>query len=96
MNYILDSNGKPVIEPDLMKWSEWFSTADRILTKTFIKEQEVSTVFLGLSSLCYGPPRLYETMVFPECDISEQYCTKEEALAGHERIVNELNSTSTE
>lgn len=27
--YTLDPDGKPVLEPDLLKWGKWFETADR-------------------------------------------------------------------
>ena len=48
----------------------------------------VSTVFLGLDHnyMPDGPPLLFETMVFPECDFCERYSTWEQAVAGHDQI----------
>jgi hypothetical protein len=51
--------------------------------------REVSTVFLGLDHgfMPGAPPIVFETMVFPECDICERYTTWDQALAGHDQIV---------
>ena len=85
--YILKDK-KPVEETDLLKWAEWFETADRVVAKTKIGEQEVSTVFLGLDhSFWGGKPLLFETMIFPECEYQERYSTWEEAEEGHKRAV---------
>jgi hypothetical protein len=52
-------------------------------------EHYVSTVFLGLDNqwLADGPPLLFETMVFPECDVCERYSTWDQAVAGHDQVV---------
>lgn len=34
--YILDENGNPIEEIDLLKWGRWFETADRHIDKTMI------------------------------------------------------------
>lgn len=50
----------------------------------------VSTVFLGLDHQWgEGPPLLFETMVFPECEDYERYATWDEAVAGHDQVVAE-------
>ncbi len=53
----------------------------------------VSTVWLGMdhSFLSYGPPRIYESLVFGgPCDGNmDRYSTRAEAEAGHERMVHE-------
>lgn len=51
--------------------------------------REVSTVFLGLDHQWMPdlPPLLFETMVFPECDVCERYSTWEQAVAQHDQIV---------
>lgn len=64
-HYILD--GKTPVKTDLMTWARWFESADnsRIVAKTAVGDQSVSTVFLGLDhSFGGGPPLLFETMIF--------------------------------
>jgi rubredoxin len=61
---------------------------------------EVSTVFLELNHGTDENPLWYETMVFPEnignheveCWYEERYETKEEAIKGHEKVVNLLKN----
>ncbi len=93
--YILDENGDPKPEYDLLKWSLWFEEngKKRILKQTKIGDDVfVSTVFLGMDySFSDEPhdPVLWETMIFvkDKGDNEERYSSKEEALEGHERIV---------
>ena len=53
----------------------------------------VSTVFLGIDHSLEeeGPPVLYESMVFADMEMqdmdTERYCTRDEAKAGHEQMV---------
>jgi hypothetical protein len=58
---------------------------------------EVSTVFLGLDHQwhAHGPPLLYETMVFRDGsgDDCVRYSTREEALAGHNKVVAECRAS---
>lgn len=71
--YILDGR-TPVEEPDVAKWNEWFTTANRTVRKDKatvtlggdpIGLVEVSTVFLGLDhAYGFGPPILFESMIF--------------------------------
>lgn len=58
--------------------------------------REVSTVFLGLDHQWMPdlPPLIFETMVFPECDICERYSTWDQAVAGHETVVREVLSVN--
>jgi hypothetical protein len=83
-------DGKPVYEPDFMKWALWMEDFNHIAMNTF-GEVQVSTVFLGTDhSYPQGNPTnpiLFETMVFggPLDQEQERYSTMEEALAGHER-----------
>ena len=90
-NYILDENGNPKLETDVMAWATWFETANRVIKETKVDESEVSTVFLGLdyNFADKGLPLLYETMVFGgrlngECN---RYPTQEMAEIGHEEMV---------
>jgi hypothetical protein len=59
-------------------------------------ERYVSTVFLGLDHgwMPGAPPLLFETMVFPECDVCERWTTWDQALAGHHQIAAAERSDS--
>ena len=88
--YIL-KNKEPVLETDLLKWASWFETADRIVAKTKVGKQEVSTVFLGLDhNFGKGKPLLFETMIFPECEYCKRYSTWQEAEEGHKKAVKKI------
>lgn len=67
-HYILDPRGEPTAVSDLMTWAQWFESSSkaRIVAQEYIGERMVSTVFLGLDYRFsgYGPPILWETMVF--------------------------------
>ena len=61
--YILE--GKTPKKADLMTWARWFENTERHVALTKHGDICVSTVFLGLDhSLDYGPPMLFETMIF--------------------------------
>jgi hypothetical protein len=92
--YILNGH-EPVEEPDLMKWGAWMQKADRQVRDTFRDSVRVSTVFLGIDHNFWdwdGPPLLFETMVFinGSGDEMERYSTWDEALRGHENMVNKI------
>lgn len=85
-HYILQ--GQFVVEePDILKWAEWFGTADRTVGRSEIQGVTVSTVFLGLDHQWGpdGPALLFETMVFGGdfSDCQARYTTWEEAERGH-------------
>lgn len=95
----VEVNGRPMIEPDLLKWAAWFEQSSkdgaRFVAKTQVGEYQVSTVFLGLDH-GFGldddePPILYETMVFKNGSNSdedcERYATRDEAQRGHDEMV---------
>ena len=92
--YIEDENGDIKPTYDLMKWGRWFEAADRHVALTEVGGGKVSTVFLGLDHRFFGdgPPLLWETMVFggPLDGRCERYCTRVEALAGHEEVVRDV------
>jgi len=93
VNYILDDDGNPVPCSDLLTWAKWFEDDPaRMVAKTKVGDQEVSTVFLGLDH-GWGTthlPVLWETLVFPECEECERYTSRADALAGHTRHVATL------
>jgi hypothetical protein len=78
-----------------------FDENDRIVKQEYIefegKKHFVSTVDLGLNHrFGAGEPLWYETMIFEGEDRQDLYCdrytTKEEALAAHEKLVEDINS----
>lgn len=95
MFYIL-SGTRPVKCLDVIAWSEWMTSANRIVDRTSLADPDygevvVSTVFLGIDhNYGFGKPQLFETMVFGgELDqlMLDRYSTWEEAEAGHEKAV---------
>ena len=95
--YILNKKGKPVLELDLIKWSEWFehNRKQRIVKQEMVGKSKVSTVFLSLD---HGwrlgkPPILWETMVFGgPLNLEQDRCsgTRKDALAMHKRMVKRV------
>lgn len=91
--YILDDNEQPVEEPDLLKWADWFETANRCLAETTIDGVRVSTVFLGIDhNFARDPdpvPVLWETMIFGgrHDGWQDRYSSADAARVGHERGV---------
>lgn len=96
-NYVLDANGDPRPEPDLLTWARWFETADRQVALDLIGEVRISTVFLGIDHNYYvdSPPILFETMIFGGRfnEWEERYATRAEALAGHNRVLALVEET---
>jgi hypothetical protein len=84
--YILDSNGNPVEENDLLTWGRWLENAPNreVGRDTTAGGAQVSTVFLGLDH-GFGRPVLWETMIFggPLDGFQARYTSLEDALAGH-------------
>ena len=93
-NYILDENGNPKVELDIMKWAEWFEVPEnRVIARDEVNGVRVSTVFLGLDHNFdgQGDPILWETMTFGKGEEQqERYTSKKEALVGHKKIVDSL------
>jgi hypothetical protein len=94
MHFIL-RDGRPVDEPDVIKWAQWMEANDReriVEQTTFSDGCMVSTVFLGLDHDFMGTGAiLYETMTFGgphgEGAIELRYRTREEAEQGHAATV---------
>lgn len=97
-NYIMDENGQVHEEPDILKWGAWYSTAERHIGDDTIGNVRISTVFLGIDhQWMNGPPLLFESMVFGgEHDgYQERYHTRDEAIAGHQRLVEMVRGESS-
>jgi hypothetical protein len=96
-HYVLDADGKtPLLEEDFMAWAEWFEKswpARRVARTDIGNVGYVSTIFLGLDHGWHQPrPVLFETMSFigqSHEDYFDRYCTWDEALVGHHRIVRQ-------
>lgn len=75
------------------EWAARYEDAEsKRVALTKVGDVEVSTVWLGLNhNYGEGPPLIFETIVFGGHDeVCERYATEEEALAGHARVVAEL------
>jgi hypothetical protein len=97
--FILNAQGEPVVETDLLVWAKWFETENRSIATDIIGTCLVSTVFLGLDHNydSRGGPVLWETMVFggpAEVDHCRRRCsgTREQAEAMHFSVVNEVKA----
>lgn len=97
-HYILTSAGEPVPCDNILVWGIWMASADadgerRIGRDTLPGDVTVSTIFLGIDRKREtGLPILFETLVMggPHDGRQRRYCTRAEALAGHQAIVAEL------
>jgi len=93
-HFILNDDGVPVVENDLVKWAIWFEEngqTRRRVGRDRIGPAEVSTVFLGLDhSFGRGSPVLWETMVFGgKLDRDQDRCAgnREQAEAMHAAMI---------
>lgn len=83
---------EPIKVADIYEWSDWFSYGERTVAKTALSNGEyVSTVFVGIDmQYGTGPPILFETLVFPACEIMWRYSTWDQAVTGHHAAVLEM------
>lgn len=92
--YILNENGEPIAEPDIMKWTQWFDKAERHVGYTTIGDSTISTVFLGVNhSFASGAPVVWETVVFcGKLNQERKLCSgsREQAEAMHARMVEKV------
>jgi hypothetical protein len=98
--YVLDDDGNPMPERDVLAWGQWFDSHSNRVALTEFRWGGVSTIFLGLDHsfnffamddpLNYKPV-LWETMIFggPLDQSQRRYTSKEEALEGHRQMVEE-------
>jgi hypothetical protein len=89
--YVLNEQGEPQPESDIVAWGQCFHSKNRILKQETIGESWISTVFLGIDhNWGEGPPVLWETMVFGGAlDQEQDRCSgsREQAEAMHARMV---------
>lgn len=93
-HYILNDD-HTVTDVPLLTWAKRFEKADRRVKTNWIKDIRVSTVFLWIDHNFSNdwPPLLFETMVFwYEDEMTKRYATRDEAVAWHDRIVEEVMS----
>lgn len=91
--YILNKDKSISPTNDIMEWAGFMDNKENslIVRKSFLGDCEISTVFLGIDHNWFGgEPHLFETMVFPDCEIMERTRTYEEAVKKHEEICREL------
>jgi len=95
IHYILNNQGEPEPEDDILRWGAWFEYDERRITRQQRWQAHngahfVSTVFLGLDhNWSDGPPILWETMVFIDGEDVEtcRYASLREAIIGHNTLV---------
>jgi hypothetical protein len=89
-HYILLPDHSVVMTNDIYAWAEMYESPDRIVDWTGNSDVYVSTVFLGIDHNfgIYGPPLLFETMVFGGAhdNYMDRYSTWNEAQEGHKRM----------
>jgi hypothetical protein len=96
--YILDDQGNPVPERDLLKWATWMEDSEHChFLKTDLGPLGwISTIFLGVDHDFFSLneeqthcPILWETMVFggPYDQEQRRYRSREDALQGHAELV---------
>jgi hypothetical protein len=92
MMYVLDEQMRPVAEPDVVRWAQWYEHFDRQVGNFNLLGVNVSTVFLGLYHRfsSHGPPLLWETMIFGGRYNHEQwrYASLRSAVRGHKHAVH--------
>lgn len=88
---------KEIVEVDLMTWARWLDGKRNRIASYNRCGVYVSTIFLGIDhSFNFDEnivPILFETMIFGEKPHNEQYryCTYQQALNSHRRIVHQLD-----
>jgi hypothetical protein len=100
--YVLDEEHNVVPCQGMKDWKErYYESSNRVVKKTFVGKQEVSTVFLGMDhgfSWIFkteeNRPVVFETMVFggKSDEFQERYCTWDEAVKGHDEVVRKLKN----
>lgn len=90
-----DRDGKPITRDE---WGKLCGDDDyRRVAIVDLGERLISTVWMGIDhNFGKGKPIIFETMVFGDAFVADDYCerysTLEEAEAGHARIVSQVRS----
>jgi hypothetical protein len=98
MYYILTDDKRVIPVDDIVKWGQWWLSANRTVEKTQTKLHWVSTVFLGIGWMIEDPPLVFETMTFDskggsetvEVDGFNRYSSWDDAVTGHRVIVRRI------
>jgi len=98
--YILNDAGEPVLENDVVKWSDWYERAIRtketkICSTVLDDDVLISTVFLALDHGFGDRTLLWETMVFGGAlDSQQERCggSREQAEAMHAKWVKKAKA----
>jgi len=97
MYYILKDK-KPIPCEDILELAEWYKSPNRFLKKDKAADYTISTIFLGidLNHQDEGDPILFETLVTTD-DLEnkveiDRYCTWEEAMNGHDRLLSKYTN----
>ena len=73
---------------------EWYTRKTGLgftVSRDEVGDHEVSTVFLAMNhGIDEKNPVLWETMVFPECDLVGRYSSYAEAVEGHRHAIEEV------
>jgi len=81
----------------VLNWGMRFQDTEQwVVKQETVGDYWVSTVFLGLDhQFGSGPPLLFESIVFigDQCGATNRYSTWDEALAGHESIVEKIKES---
>ncbi|MEM9885463.1 MAG: hypothetical protein AAF849_06190 [Bacteroidota bacterium] len=97
MYYILKDKN-PVACESIVEFAEWYKTPNRFLKKDKIEDYTISTIFLGIdhNHQDKGDPILFETLVttdvFENKVEIDRYSTWEEAMNGHDRLLNKYTN----
>ena len=93
-HYTLNAAGEPIPEPNLLVWAKWFGHSERKVAFDTIDDVQISTVFLGSDhNFGFGPPILWETMVFGgKLDQEQDRCSgsREQAEAMHDKMISRV------
>lgn len=85
MSSFYDRQAKPI---DVLTWREMCTEGYMRVAYTPIGRQRVSTLWVGINHrFGDGPPLIFETMVFPDCDYCVRTATEAAALAAHDQAV---------
>ncbi len=98
--YILNKRNKPISKP-VLEAAKWLGNnpEKRIVKQEYIGDIKVSTVFLGLDhGWNSSVPVLWETMIFggEHDQYQERYTSYEDAVEGHQKAIDLVNSSIKE